>query len=353
MPGPCPCGRSEAPKTAPATRALAVSLLAATVFSAGACGAPAASPASAPGASPPDATGHRPRVVATTTIIGDVVASIGGERIELAVLLPIGVDPHGFTPTSREVATVADADVLFLNGLGLEAAMRAITQNVSTGTQVITLSDGIDPLPAGASMHSHDEKADPGEEAVGAAAHERGEGGLDPHVWLDPTIVAQWAIAIEAALTEEDPAGESTYRKRSSDYRERMAALDRWIKERVAEMPADRRRLVSDHDELGYFARRYGFETVGTVLPGASTLAEPSAAGLARLQDDIRRLEVPAIFVGSTARAAVAEQVARDTGTRVVRLFTGSLGEPGGEAGSYEDLMRHNVDAMIEALSEP
>ena len=140
MPGPCPRGRSDTSKTATATRALAVFLVAATVWSAGACGAPA----SAPGASSPEATGHRPRVVATTTIIGDVVASIGGDRIELAVLLPIGVDPHGFTPTSREVATVADADVLFLNGLGLEAAMRAVTENVGTSTQVITLSDGID-----------------------------------------------------------------------------------------------------------------------------------------------------------------------------------------------------------------
>jgi ABC-type Zn uptake system ZnuABC Zn-binding protein ZnuA len=147
-----------------------------------------------------------------------------------------------------------------------------------------------------------------------------------------------------------DPTNAEIYRNNAAAYSVELQELDSWVHTEVNRVPDDRRQLVTDHDALGYFANRYGFEQVGTIVSSFSTDAAPSAQELAELEDAIRSLTVPAVFVGTTVNPALAEQVAADTGTRLVPLYTGSLSEAGGEADSYLNFMRYNVRAIVDAL---
>jgi manganese/iron transport system substrate-binding protein len=277
------------------------------------------------------------RIVCTTTIVGDVVARIAGERNELTVLLPVNADPHAFEPTPRDLVAIARADIVFLNGAGLEGNLDPFLENGSG--LVVALSDSLDLLRLDASDHENSE-------------HEAGPDGVDPHVWFDPTYVGAWVDIIADALSEQDPDRASEYRVRADAYQSELAELDAWIEDQLSGLPEERRRLVTDHAVFGYFAARYGFEQVGTVFPGLSSLSEPSARDLASLEEAIVALGVPVLFVGTTVNRSLAEQVAADTGTRIVTLYTGSLSEPGGPAGGYLELMRYDVTAIVEGLSE-
>jgi len=276
-------------------------------------------------------------IVCTTTIVGDVVARIAGEGSHVAVLLPVNADPHAFEPTPRDLVLVARADVVFLNGAGLESELDPILEAASG--LVVALCGGLD-------LRSLDASDD---EEEGHDAHSI---SVDPHVWFDPTYVAAWVDLIEETLIRLDPPGESECRARADAYRADLSELDAWIENRTRALPPDRRRLVTDHAVFGYFAARYGFEQVGTVFPGLSSLSEPSARDLASLEETITSLGVPAVFVGTTVNRTLAEQVAADTGTRVVTIYTGSLSEPGGPADSYLALMRYDVGAIVTGLSE-
>lgn len=170
-------------------------------------------------------------------------------------------------------------------------------------------------------------------------------------MWWDPANVIAWTDAVEQALSDLDPAGAGAYAANAGAYRDELRTLDAWIEAEVATIPMDRRVLVTDHQVMGYFAARYGLAQVGTVVPGYSTLAEPSAGEVAALEDAIRRLAVPAIFVGQTVNPGLAERIAADTGTRLVFIHAESLGAPDGPAGTYLDMMRFNVTAIVDALA--
>ena len=331
-----------------------------TLLLVGAAGcAPAAAPADAP-TPVHDATpnlapvtlgaGERLRVVATTTIVADVVKNIGGERIALSTLLPVGADPHAFEPTPRDVASISAAHVVFANGAGLEAFLDNLLRNAGEGVAVVDLSQGIELLES-AEAESHHGEAE-GEHHEGEAEGEHGHhhGGADPHIWFDPHNVMVWADTIAEALGALDPQGAETYRANAAAYKARLQELDAWIKGLVAQVPQENRRLVTDHTAFTYFAQRYGFEQVGAVFPGYSTLAEPSAADLAALETAIREQEVRAVFVGLTVNPSLAQRVAEDTGVQLVFLYTGSLSEPDGPAGDYLAMMRYNVSAIVAAL---
>jgi ABC-type Zn uptake system ZnuABC Zn-binding protein ZnuA len=282
--------------------------------------------------------GWRPRVAATTSVIGDVVSNVGGGLVDLSVLMPLGADPHSFTPTSRQMRAVAEADLLLVNGLGLEAGILTKLQGALQGGRMVALSEasGV-PTPVSSA---------PGTTIQGAAE-------IDPHVWMDPIYVVAWTRVIESALTQIDPGHGAAYAANAAAYRQRLDRLDASIRDLVAQLPEDRRLLVTDHRELGYFASRYRFRLVDSVLPGVSTLAEPSAAGMAKVRDEIANLGVPAIFVGVGSPAPAAEQVAADAGVRLVRLYAASLSPPGGPASTYEDMMRYDAAAIVKALSSP
>jgi len=275
------------------------------------------------------------KIVATTTIVGDIVSQVGGDFIDLEVLLPTGSDPHSFQPAPKDLVAVAEADIVFANGAGLEEFLQPLIQNAGGSAQVVDVSEGISILES-LDVHSGDETDN----------HLSG----DPHTWFDPTNVELWTTHIEKALSAADPDHASTYLANAQAYREKLQELDAWIEQQVALIPPANRKLLADHASLTYFANRYGFEQVGAVIPAYSTLAEPSAQDLAAIETAIRQLGVKTIFISESASQALVERVAKDTGARLVRLYNGSLSDADGPAATYLDFMRYNVEALVEAL---
>lgn len=269
--------------------------------------------------------GRRLRAVATTSLVAETVAIVGDEDIDLTALLPQGVDPHTYEPTPQDLRVVAEADLVFINGLGLEEFLAQLLVNAGGQAAWVSLSEGIE------------------------ARQLTAEGGVDPHVWMDPANVSTWAENAARALGALDPAHLADYEARAAHYQVELRSLDAWIQQQVGQIPRSRRRLVSDHDELGYFADRYGFEVVGAVIPAYSTSAEPSAQEVSQLEQAIRDLGVRAVFVSAAVNPTLAARVAEDTGVQLVSLYTHSIGPPGA-AGTYLTLMEYNVHAIVQAL---
>jgi manganese/iron transport system substrate-binding protein len=308
---------------------------------------------SVPQASPIPKADGKLRVLATTSILGDVVGQVGGDVIELTVLLPVGADPHSFQPTPQDVVKVAEADVVFVSGLGLEGFLDNLLSNAGGDTRVVSASDGIAPRETHHDAdedHSDEVADDPGhaDETVGGEEHEHVGG--DPHVWVDPNNVMLWTKNIVRALKELDPANAAVYEANGAAYLIALQELDDWIKGQVESVPEADRKIVTDHLLFSYFVERYGFEQVGAIVPGYSSMAAPSAQAVAALTDAIKELDVKAVFVGNTVNSDLAERIAEDTGVNLVFLFTGSLSEPGGDADSYLEFVRYNVNAIVGAL---
>ena len=278
-------------------------------------------------------TDDKLKVVATTTIVGDVVSQVGGDRIELSILLPVGTDPHGFDPTPHDIAKVAEADLVFANGAGLEEFLDNLIESAGAQDKVMPVSVGIDflALEGDTDKHGHIE--------------------MNPHTWTDPNNVLVWVDNIENQLSELDPENADVYAANAQKYRAELNALDVWIRDQVARIPPESRKLVVDHALFDYFAQEYGFELVGALIPGYSTLSEPTAKELANIEDAIRQLGVKAVFVGNTVNPALAKRVAEDTGTSWVLIYTGSLSEPDGEASTYIEYMRYNINAFVKSLT--
>lgn len=273
-------------------------------------------------------------VVVTTTILGDVVKNIGKEHINLQILIPVGVDEHSFQFTPEDVTKVAGADIVLINGAGLENFIKPLIENVGKDVNLVSVSDGIDLLQAKEDLHGADET---------------GVEDGDPHVWMDPNLVKTWADNITDALSLLAPQFTSEFQINSARYKNQLDEIDAWIREQTDQVPADNRRLVTDHQIFTYFAHRYGFDQVGAIIPAYTTIAAPSARELAALEDAIRQLGVRAIFVGNTVNPDLARRVAEDTGVRLVQVYTGSLTD-GPPAGNYLDYMRSNVNSIVEAL---
>jgi ABC-type Zn uptake system ZnuABC Zn-binding protein ZnuA len=286
-----------------------------------------------------DVNNGKLKVVTTTTIIGDVVSQIGGDSIGLHVLLPVGTDPHSFDPTPQDIAKVTEADVVFVNGAGLEAFLDPVIESAGAADKVVWLSDGVDLLNFTGNDPDHEEE-DGGREHHGA----------DPHTWMDPTNVVLWVQNIEQNLSEVYPKKATTFQENAKKYVADLDELDAWIRQQITQIPVENRKLVTDHALFGYYAHAYGLEQVGALIPGYSSLAEPSAQELADIEDAIKTFDVKAIFVGNTINPSLAERVSEDTGTQLVFVYTGSLSERNGEAGTYIDYMRYNTSAFVDAL---
>jgi len=275
-------------------------------------------------------SGERLSVVATTSIVADVVAAVGGPWVDVTALIPPSVDPHAFEPTPRDVQRLSQAHVVFVNGLGLELFLADLIGEAGGSAGVVAVSDGV---------------------TSRRLSEEGDSGGFDPHTWLDPRNVAQWTANIETALAALDPAHAEAFAANAASTRAELAALDGEIRRLVETVPPERRRLLTDHEELGYFAEAYGFTIVGSILPGPSSLAEPSAADLAALLDRVRAEQVPAIFVTSVVDPAIVRRLAEDAGIQVVTLYVHSLSDPDGPAPDYPSLMRYNAAAIVDALA--
>ncbi len=267
--------------------------------------------------------GEKLRVVATTNIIGDVVANVGGEQIELTTLMGLGVDPHTYVPTPADAAALYDAHVIFANGADLEANLEQVLTAAEGQGVRIYLVDGLELRTL--------------------------NGEPDPHVWFDVQNVVHWVETISHVLSALDPAHASNYEQNAQNYVGELQELDAWIAEQIALIPEGNRKLVTNHPAFGYLADRYGLQQLATIYP-VNPSSEPSAQDVAALQDTIARYGVPAVFSESTVNPKLAQQVAQDTGIQLVPLYTGSLGPQGSGAETYVLMMRYDVSHIVEAL---
>ena len=311
------------------------------------CAAPAAAPVSptneavaAAPLTPVDLAGGKLNVVATTSIIGNVVAQVGGDRIDLTTLMAPGVDPHGYQLTPGDRRTLDDADIIFTNGLGLEEGVLPVLSELDGTTPIVSVNADVATIAF----------VDPAAASGGTDHADVHDHGADPHTWFSVPAVMTWTDTIAASLSALDPANAAAYVAAAAAYRDQLTALDAELRDAVATVPEDRRKLVTDHDEFGYFAAEYGFTVVGTVIPSLSTQAAPSAQDIVHLEEQITSEGVPAIFVGTTVNPALADQIAADTGVKVVPIYSGSLSDANGPAATYVDFMRANVHVIVGAL---
>jgi ABC-type Zn uptake system ZnuABC Zn-binding protein ZnuA len=290
--------------------------------------------------------GTKLRAVATTTIVGDVVRQVGGDRVEVSTLLPPGADPHSYQARPDDLRKLDGAQIVFVNGLHLEEAMQPTLDSVRGTVPVVAVNAGVPTIEFG----GHEDEHETAGVQEGGAPDEHDHGGADPHTWMDVGNVVRWVDAIATALGELDPAGTTTYEQNATAYKQELTALDDEIRAALAGIPPERRKLVTDHDNLSYLARAYGLEVIGAVIPAISTMAAASAQERAALQRQIQEQDVPAILVDATVNADVALQLAADTGVPVVTVYTGSLSATDGPAPTYVEMMRHAVSEIVQAL---
>ncbi len=271
------------------------------------------------------------KALAVETFLADIAQNVAGDRLVVESLIPVGVDAHAFEPTPRDLARIAESHLLIVNGAGFESWLEEALVNAGGQGLVIEASAGL-----------QGRKPGPGEQ---------GDESVDPHFWLDPNLAARYAENIRAGLIQIDPQGEQVYTQNTTAYLAKLNELDVWIQAQVAQIPVERRILVTNHESLGYFADRYGFTIIGAILPGQSTSASPSARQLARLVEAIRASGAPAIFLERGSNPQLAEQIASETGVKVIdALYTESLSAPDGPAPNYIEMMKTNTKTIVEAL---
>ena len=274
-------------------------------------------------------------VVATTSYLADIAQNVAGERFEVGSLVPLGADPHAFEPAPSDLRKVVGADLLIVNGGGLEGPLLDTLKNAGGGETVVDASAGLT-----------SRTPQPGEPPLESTES-------DPHFWLDPVLVKTYVANIRDAFAKADPGGAAEYAANAAAYTKRLDELDAWITSQVATVPVADRKLVMDHASHGYFADRYGFSVVGTVIPSVGTGETPTAKQLSDLTAAIRASGAKAIFVETGENPKLAEQIAAETGITVVDdLLDHSLTDPGGVAPTYIDMMRFDTQQIVGALRQ-
>ena len=275
--------------------------------------------------SPSDSTA--PVVLASATFLADIAQNVAGDRVVVESLLPVGSDPHSYQPTPQDVTKIAESKLLIINGAEYEHFLEPLLENAGGEREVIEASAGLSVRLDAESEH-----------------------GVDPHLWLDPNNVITYVENIREALTHYDPDGAAIFQSNADTYAAQLVELDEWINEQVSQIPPERRLLVTNHEALGYFAERYGFTVIGAVVPGVSSDASPSAEQMANLIDQIKASGTPAIFLDEVENPALAQQIASETGVKVIEdLHLESLTD-GPPAGSYIAMIQHNVTLIVNAL---
>jgi zinc/manganese transport system substrate-binding protein/manganese/iron transport system substrate-binding protein len=277
------------------------------------------------GRSGPDASQPGLRVVATTTVFADIVRAIGGADVTVSSIIPAGVGPEDYEPRPSDAASLTDANLIVSNGLGLDGFLdRLIASGTAGSVPRLVLGEGVSTIDV--------------------------DGLPNPHVWLDPTIVrGHFVPAIVAQLSSLDPSHASAYASSGATYQRDLDALDNELAAKLSVIPADARKLVTTHDAFPYFARHYGFEVVGVIVPTVGQ--EPTAADLAALIDKVKATGVKAIFSEAQFSPKLATTLAQEAGITsiVTTLYNDALGPP--PADTYLGMMRWNVDQIVKALS--
>ncbi|MBW6398882.1 metal ABC transporter substrate-binding protein [Roseomonas sp. HJA6] len=294
-------------------------------------------------ASPAAAQTSRLTVVASFSILGDMAAEVGGERIALRVIAGPNADAHGFQPRPSDVAALRDAKVVIRNGLGFDAWMDRLVGAAGFRGTVTTATEGITPRAMAGHDHDHGGAGRRRPHSVGPSRVP------DPHAWQDLRLGQVYVRNIATALIAADPEGEATYRRNAESYIARLASLDTWVRAQIATVPPDRRRVVTSHDAFGYFGAAYGVEFLAP--QGVSTEDEPSAAEVARLIRQIRQERITAIFMENMTNPAMISRVATEARMQLGgRLYVDALSPPDGPAPTYEAMFRHNVGLLVPAM---
>jgi zinc/manganese transport system substrate-binding protein len=268
----------------------------------------------------PAAAHDKLRVVATFSILGDLVEQVGGDRIEVTTLVGPDTDAHTYQPRPNDLRVLAGAQVLVSNGLGFEGWIDRLADAASfKGTRIVASKNA----------------------AIGP----------DPHCWQDVACARRYVANIAAGLAVADPANAAYYRERASAYDTKLATLEAWIRGEIATVPEDRRKAITGHNSFHYFAEAYGvtFEAAR----GYTTASEPSARDMAQLIRQVRTQKIRALFIENMTNPVLIDEIAKDAGATVgPRLYSDALSKPGGPAATYEAMMRHNVAALVAGMSK-
>lgn len=274
------------------------------------------------------------RVVTTTGMVTDVVEHVGSDRVDVEGLMGPGVDPHLYKATEGDVIRLADADVVFYNGLHLEAKLSEVFERMGGRVRTVAVTDAM-----------------PRERLIASAAF---GASYDPHVWFDVGLWMDSVREVRDALTALDPSHAASYRTNAARYLADLADLDRYVRRRAGEVPRERRVIITAHDAFNYFGRAYGFEVRG--LQGISTVTEAGTGDIQDLADFIVERRIPSIFVESSVSPRTiqaVEEAVRARGWDVGiggSLFSDAMGDPGSPEGTYVGMVRHNVDTIVNGL---
>jgi zinc/manganese transport system substrate-binding protein len=277
-------------------------------------------------------------VVATFSILGDFVGNVGGERIALSTLVGPNGDGHVYSPTPADARKIKEAKVAFVNGLKFEGWITRLVRSSGTKAKVIEASKGVRTIKVAESSPAHDH---------GDHSH---AGDIDPHAWQSVGNAKVYVGNIRDALIAADPAGQEAYAANATAYLARLDELEREVKEIVAKIPPDRRRVITSHDAFGYFADAYG---VAFVAPqGVSTDAEASARDVARIIQQMRKEKIAAVFLENVSDPRLTKRIADETGAKVGgTLYSDALSDASGPAATYIDMVRHNARTLAAALA--
>ncbi|MBD2748406.1 metal ABC transporter substrate-binding protein [Microvirga sp. BT688] len=279
-------------------------------------------------------TAEKLKVVATFSILGDMVRNIGGERIELVTLVGPNGDAHVYSPTPADGRRLTEAKVVLTNGLKFEGWIDRLVKSSGTKAARVEAAKGVTPLKGEESGHGH----------------HHDHGSSDPHAWQSIGNAKIYVANIRDALIAADAPGKGTYEANASAYLKQLDQLEAEVKNLVARIPAERRRIITSHDAFRYFEAAYGIDFVSP--QGVSTESEASAKDVARIIQQIKRETIAAVFVENVSDARLMERIAKETGAKVgSQVYSDALSEPSGPAGTYIDMMRHNIRAFSAALS--
>lgn len=307
----------------------------------------------------------RPRAVATTSIIGDVVAHVAGDAVDLHTLIPAGQDPHSYQAVAKDLALVERADVVFVNGWDLEEGVISDIEAIAEG-KIAPVAAGVIGLEPSATHHDdhhgddehasdeHNDEEASDDEASDDGHHDHHNHSTDPHTWFSIPAVMQWVDNIAHVFSQLDPEHAELYQSNASAYKNQLTALHAANRIRFARVPADNRFLITNHDAFNYLAQAYDVHIVGTIIPSFSTQAEPSARDVAELISTMRTYQLCSIFTEMSGSAQLARAVARELDycddVKIISLYTGALGAAGSGADSYISMYRENVRRIIAGL---
>ena len=278
------------------------------------------------------------RAVASFSILADLVRQVGGPHVTVTTLVGPDSDVHGFSPSPADARKLAESDVVFVNGLGLEGWLDRLIRASGTRAPVVTVSAGVKPIPA-QDEHVH-----------GEGDHHRGDQAVDPHAWQDVANVRTYVANIRDGLARVDPGHADAYREAAAAYLAELDTLDRTVRATIAAIPPENRRIITTHDAFGYFAAAYGLRFVAP--QGVSSDSEASPRDVAAIIRQIRRDHIPAVFIENISDPRQMEQIGRESGARIGgEVYSDALSGPTGPASTYVGMIRSNLRAFAAALT--